>query len=91
MLAFICIRIAGTETAARRLARLCAALPEVQECHRCTGEESFPLKVRVASVAHLEKVIDQLRQFGMTSTSLVLSTPVERAVVPLDPMPPLEP
>ncbi|MGQ9916300.1 MAG: Lrp/AsnC ligand binding domain-containing protein [Bryobacteraceae bacterium] len=91
MLAFIRIRVAGTETAARRLARLCAALREVRECHRCTWEESFLSKVRVASVAHLEKLIDQLTQFGMTSTSLVLSTPVERAVVPLDLLPPLEP
>ncbi|MEJ5367220.1 MAG: Lrp/AsnC family transcriptional regulator [Bryobacteraceae bacterium] len=91
VLAFIRIRLAGTETAARRLVKLCAALPEVQECHRCTGEESFLLKVRVASVAHLEKLIDRLTQFGMTSTSLVLSSPVERNEVPLDLLPPLEP
>ncbi len=91
VLAFIRIRLAGTESAARRLVKLCAALPEVQECHRCTGEESFLLKVRVASVAHLEKLIDRLTQFGMTSTSLVLSSPVERMEVPLDLLPPVEP
>lgn len=90
VLAFIRIRLSGTETAARRLVKLCAALPEVQECHRCTGDESFILKVRVASVAHLEKLIDRLTQFGMTSTSLVLSSPVERMEVPLDLIPPLE-
>jgi len=88
VLAFIRIRLAGTEAAARRLVKLCTSLPEVQECHRCTGEESFLLKVRVASVAHLEKLIDRLTQFGMTSTSLVLSSPVERAAVPLDVLPP---
>lgn len=91
VLAFIRIRIAGAETAARRLVKLCAALPEVQECHRTTGEDSFILKVRVASVAHLEKLIDRLAQFGMTSTSLVLSSPVERMEVPLDLLPPIEP
>lgn len=91
VLAFIRIRLGGTETAARKLVKLCAALPEVQECHRCTGEESFLLKVRVASVAHLEKLIDRLTPFGMTSTSLVLSSPVERSEVPLDLLPPLEP
>jgi Lrp/AsnC family leucine-responsive transcriptional regulator len=91
VLAFIRIRLAGAESAARRLVKLCGALPEVQECHRCTGEESFILKVRVASVAHLEKLIDRLTQFGMTSTSLVLSSPVERMEVPLDLLPPLEP
>ncbi|MCS7043754.1 MAG: Lrp/AsnC family transcriptional regulator [Bryobacteraceae bacterium] len=88
VLAFIRIRLAGTETVARRLVRLCSSLPEVLECHRCTGEESFLLKVRVASVAHLEKLIDRLTQYGMTSTSLVLSSPVERHAVPLDLLPP---
>ncbi len=83
MLAFIRVRVAGTETVARRLIRLCTSLPEVLECHRCTGEESFLLKVRVASVGHLEKLIDRLTQYGMTSTSLVLSSPVERHSVPL--------
>lgn len=88
VLAFIRIRIAGTETVARRLVRLCESLPEVLECHRCTGEESFLLKVRVASVAHLEKLIDRLTQYGMTSTALVLSSPVERHGVPLGLLPP---
>jgi Lrp/AsnC family leucine-responsive transcriptional regulator len=83
VLAFIRVRVAGTETVARRLIRLCTSLPEVLECHRCTGEESFLLKVRVASVGHLEKLIDRLTQYGMTSTSLVLSSPVERHSVPL--------
>ncbi len=90
VLAFVRIRLGGPESQAKRLAKLCAALPEVQECHRCTGEESFILKVRVASIGHLEKLIDRLTQFGMTSTSLVLSSPVERSEVPVDLLPPVD-
>ncbi len=77
--AFIRIRLAGTEAQAKRLTALAGELPEVLECHRCTGDESFILKVRVASVADLQKLIDRLTPFGMTSTSLILSSPVERA------------
>ena len=76
--AFIRIRLSGSETLAKRLAELAAQTPEILECHRCTGDESFVLKVRVGSVEHLEKLIDRLTQFGMTSTSLILSSPVER-------------
>lgn len=76
--AFIRIRLSGTEAQAKRLTSLAGELPEVLECHRCTGDESFILKVRVASVADLQKLIDRLTPFGMTSTSLILSSPVER-------------
>jgi Lrp/AsnC family leucine-responsive transcriptional regulator len=76
--AFVRIRLSGAETQARRLTRLASELEDVLECHRCTGDESFILKVRVPSVAELEKLIDRLTPYGMTSTALVLSSPVER-------------
>jgi Lrp/AsnC family leucine-responsive transcriptional regulator len=81
--AFVRVRVTGAETLARRLTSLASELPEVLECHRCTGDESFILKVRVPSVGRLERLIDQLTPFGMTSTALVLSSPVERSSVPL--------
>lgn len=82
--AFVRIRVTGAETLARKLSKLAGELSEVLECHRCTGDESFILKVRVASVAHLERLIDRLTPFGMTSTALVLSSPVERRLGPVD-------
>jgi Lrp/AsnC family transcriptional regulator, leucine-responsive regulatory protein len=82
--AFVRIRVTGAETLARKLSKLAGELPEVLECHRCTGDESFIMKVRVASVAHLERLIDRLTPFGMTSTALVLSSPVERRLGPVD-------
>ncbi len=52
--------------------------PEVLECHRGTGGDSFIMKVAVRSVQHLESLIDRLTPFGTTSTSVVLSSPVKR-------------
>jgi Lrp/AsnC family transcriptional regulator, leucine-responsive regulatory protein len=77
--AFVRIRLSGGETRAQRLTELASELPEVLECHRCTGDESFILKVRVKSVGRLAELIDRLNPFGMTSTSLILSSPLERS------------
>lgn len=79
--AFIRIRLAGPESLAKKLTAELDKTPEVLECHRCTGDESFILKVRVATVGRLESLIDRLSQFGATSTSLILSSPVERRTI----------
>ena len=55
--------------------------PEVLECHRGTGADSFTIKVAVASIEDLEHLIDKLTPFGTTSTSIVLSSPA-RATAP---------
>ncbi len=55
--------------------------PEVVECHRGTGADSFIMKVHVRSVEHLEGLIDRLTPFGTTSTSIVLSSPVEKRAI----------
>jgi Lrp/AsnC family leucine-responsive transcriptional regulator len=39
------------------------------------------MKVHVRSVEHLESLIDRLTPFGTTSTSIVLSSPVEKRAV----------
>lgn len=52
--------------------------PEVVECHRGTGADSFIMKVHLRSVEHLENLIDRLTPYGTTSTSIVLSSPVQR-------------
>ncbi len=51
---------------------------EVLECHRGTGADSFIMKVAVASVEHLQEVIDRLTPYGITTTTIVLSSPVKR-------------
>jgi Lrp/AsnC family transcriptional regulator, leucine-responsive regulatory protein len=73
--AFIRISVVGDVFA--RVAKAVRDMPEVLECHRGTGADSFTLKVAVESVQHLESVIDELTPFGTTSTSIVLSTLVK--------------
>ena len=54
---------------------------EVLECHRGTGGDSFIIKVAVASVEHLQIIIDKLTPYGITTTAIVLSSPVKRRVI----------
>ncbi|MFV0389657.1 MAG: Lrp/AsnC family transcriptional regulator [Pyrinomonadaceae bacterium] len=55
--------------------------PEVLECHRGTGGDSFIMKVAVASIEHLQTVIDKLTPYGITTTAIVLSSPVKSRVI----------
>ena len=54
---------------------------EVLECHRGTGGDSFIMKIAVSSVEHLQEVIDRLTPYGITTTTIVLSSPVRRRVI----------
>jgi Lrp/AsnC family leucine-responsive transcriptional regulator len=54
---------------------------EVLECHRGTGGDSFIMKVVVSSVEHLQEVIDRLTPYGITTTTIVLSSPVKGRVI----------
>ncbi len=51
---------------------------EILECHRGTGGDSFIMKVAVSDVGHLQTLIDKLTPYGITTTSIVLSSPVRR-------------
>ena len=64
-------------------ARVCD-MPEVLECHKVTGSDCYVMKVAVESVQHLEAIIDSLAHYGDVTTSLVLSTPVERRIIEPD-------
>jgi Lrp/AsnC family transcriptional regulator, leucine-responsive regulatory protein len=77
--AFIRMNIVGDMTP--RLTALLKELPEISECHRGTGGDSFIMKVNVASVHHLERLIDRLLPFGTTTTSIVLSSPVGKRLI----------
>ncbi len=63
---------------------LAKAIPEVLECHHLTGSDGVILKVVVSSVGHLEDVISQMGSCGMTTTAIVLSSPV--VARPIDPV-----
>ncbi len=53
-------------------------LAEISLCHRITGDESFVIEANVVSIRHMEALIDKLSALGATSTSTVLSSPVQR-------------
>lgn len=74
--AFIRVSVVGDVFA--KITSVVKASPEVVECHRGTGADSFIMKVHVRSVEHLENLIDRLTPYGTTSTSIVLSSPVEK-------------
>ncbi|WP_199710684.1 Lrp/AsnC family transcriptional regulator [Noviherbaspirillum cavernae] len=58
-----------------------AQVPEIIECHSITGDDCSIVKVVAPSVAELEKVIVQLTRCGVTSTSLILSSSIERKAI----------
>jgi Lrp/AsnC family transcriptional regulator, leucine-responsive regulatory protein len=66
-----------------KIAELAAALPQVVECHRITGEDCFILQVRLESLDNLDVILDQFLAYGQTTTSIVQSTPVPPRHLPL--------
>jgi Lrp/AsnC family leucine-responsive transcriptional regulator len=72
ILAFITVKVSGENLT--HFINLAASRPEVLECHRVTGADSFLLKTAVASVIHLERLLDALMPYVATTTLMVLST-----------------
>ncbi|WP_204058355.1 Lrp/AsnC family transcriptional regulator [Microbispora corallina] len=56
------------------LRRLLAERFEILECLRTTGDDCYTLKVAATSMAHLERIVDELAQFGSTTTNIVYSS-----------------
>lgn len=77
--AFVKVTVAGDRLAA--FAALARSVPEVVECHRVTGNESFLAQVAVRDMGHLEQVLDSLMPYVSTNTSIVLNSPVSHAGV----------
>ena len=67
-----------------RFRRFLSAAAEITECHHVSGEEALLLRAAVASVADLEKLLGKLSAFGHTTTSLLLSTFLDRRVWTID-------
>jgi len=55
------------------------SLPAIEACHSVAGDENYILKVRVASPAALEELLQRIRTMAgvSTRTTVVLSTPFE--------------
>ncbi|MFF5182169.1 Lrp/AsnC family transcriptional regulator [Streptomyces sp. NPDC000345] len=52
--------------------------PEITEVHHVVGEDCWILKTAVRDTVHLEEVLEEISALGRTTTSIVLTSPVER-------------
>lgn len=77
--AFIRMSISGVDYS--HIIEVAKQSNEVLECHRGTGGDSFIMKVAVSSVEHLQNLIDTLTPYGITTTSIVLSSPVKSRTI----------
>jgi Lrp/AsnC family leucine-responsive transcriptional regulator len=77
--AFIRMSITGVDYS--HIIEVVSEANEVLECHRGTGNDSFIMKIAVADVGHLQTLIDRLTPYGITTTSIVLSSPVKSRVI----------
>ena len=77
------VRIRPAPRQLPKVAEIAAAVPEVVECHRITGDDCFLLTLRLRSMDDLEPILDRFVLYGQTTTSIVQSTPVPPRGVPL--------
>ena len=75
------IRVTANVGMLKEADEMARTIPEVIEGHHLTGSDGFILKVVVASMGHLEEIINQISNYGQTTTSVVLSSPVESRVL----------
>lgn len=50
--------------------------PEVEECHKVTGTDSYLVKASLSSMAALEELIERITAVGTANTSMILSSPI---------------
>ena len=70
--AFVRLRT-STRSDTAAVSAIITELPEVLECFRGTGDDCFIIKIAVTSIAHLDTVLEQLRDYGNSTTSIILS------------------
>ncbi|MFE1877337.1 Lrp/AsnC family transcriptional regulator [Streptomyces sp. NPDC059496] len=73
VMALVRLKYPGPGTRHGPLRRLLEERPEILECLRTTGDDCYVMKVAATSMAHLEEIVDELAEFGSTTTNLVLS------------------
>jgi Lrp/AsnC family leucine-responsive transcriptional regulator len=77
LLAFLRLTVNSHQATAEGIHRLCAAEPDILECHNVAGEDCYILKVRASGPKQLEKLISAIRNSADSSrsvTNIVLST-----------------
>jgi Lrp/AsnC family transcriptional regulator, leucine-responsive regulatory protein len=77
------VRIRPSPGQLQRIPEIARGTPEVAECHRITGEDCYLLRLHLRSIDELEEILDRFTPHGLTTTSIVHSTPVPRRGPPL--------
>jgi Lrp/AsnC family transcriptional regulator, leucine-responsive regulatory protein len=72
--AFVKVTVAGDKLG--KFAAIVKSLPEVLQCHRVTGAESYIVQIAVRDVGHMETVIDSMMPYVATNTSMIMASPV---------------
>ena len=72
------VRLTCEGTRYKPFLKFLPTLVAVQECHHLTGNDAFLLKVILSSMSELEDLIEKLLPYGSPTTSMVMSTPLER-------------
>jgi Lrp/AsnC family leucine-responsive transcriptional regulator len=62
----------------RRFTAFLNTCEEVRDCYHVTGGDALMMKVMVGSIEELEQLVMTFLRFGVPTTSVVLSTPLER-------------
>jgi Lrp/AsnC family leucine-responsive transcriptional regulator len=77
------VRIRPSPGQLPRIPEIARDTPEVAECHRITGEDCYLMRFHLRSIDELEDVLDRFTPYGLTTTSIIHSTPVPRRGPPL--------
>jgi Lrp/AsnC family leucine-responsive transcriptional regulator len=77
------IRMSSDGPQYRQLMAFVGECEQIRECYHVTGSDALNMKVLVASIAELEELIMKLLDYGVPTTSIVLSTPLVRSAYQL--------
>jgi Lrp/AsnC family leucine-responsive transcriptional regulator len=77
------IRIRPNPGQLTKIAELARQIPQIEECHRVTGEDCFILKAHIPAIDQLDRILDIFLAYGATTTSIIQSSPVEPRPLPL--------
>jgi len=77
----VIIRFKASREPYERIVAIIKACPEIIECHDVTGDDCMTLTAVVSSVEHLQGLIARLTPYGVSNTSIVLSSPLRHRVI----------
>jgi Lrp/AsnC family transcriptional regulator, leucine-responsive regulatory protein len=80
------VRIRPSPGQLQRIPEIARDTEEVGECSRITGEDCYLLRLHLRSIDDLEEILDRFTPHGLTTTSIIHSTPVPRRGPPLGPL-----